>query len=124
ALNRAGIELSAAPVSSASLAGLLRRVADGTISGRTAKEVFDAMWDGATQADAVIESRGLRQISDAGALEAAVAQALAANPKLVEDYRSGKEKAFNALVGQVMKATRGQGNPQEVNRILRERLAS
>ncbi|MGZ5065257.1 MAG: Asp-tRNA(Asn)/Glu-tRNA(Gln) amidotransferase subunit GatB [Usitatibacter sp.] len=124
ALNRAGIELSASPVSSASLAGLLRRVADGTISGRTAKEVFDAMWDGATQADAVIESRGLRQISDAGALEAAVAQALAANPKLVEDYRSGKEKAFNALVGQVMKATRGQGNPQEVNRILRERLAS
>ncbi|MGZ5039246.1 MAG: Asp-tRNA(Asn)/Glu-tRNA(Gln) amidotransferase subunit GatB, partial [Usitatibacter sp.] len=78
ALNRAGIELSASPVSSASLAGLLRRVADGTISGRTAKEVFDAMWDGATQADAVIESRGLRQISDAGALEAAVAQALAA----------------------------------------------
>ncbi|MGZ5083226.1 MAG: Asp-tRNA(Asn)/Glu-tRNA(Gln) amidotransferase subunit GatB [Usitatibacter sp.] len=124
ALNRAGIELAASPVSSASLAGLLRRVADGTISGRTAKEVFDAMWDGATQADAVIESRGLRQISDAGALEAAVAQALAANPKLVEDYRSGKEKAFNALVGQVMKATRGQGNPQEVNRILRERLAS
>jgi aspartyl-tRNA(Asn)/glutamyl-tRNA(Gln) amidotransferase subunit B len=124
ALTRAGMEIHDAPISGARLAGLLRRIADNTISGRTAKEVFDAMWDGSMEADAIIESKGLRQISDAGALQTAVDQVLAANPKLVEDYRCGKEKAFNALVGQVMKATQGKGNPQEVNRILRERLAS
>jgi aspartyl-tRNA(Asn)/glutamyl-tRNA(Gln) amidotransferase subunit B len=124
ALNRSGMEIHDAPVSSGRLAGLLRRIADNTISGRTAKEVFDAMWDGSMEADAIIESKGLRQISDAGALQTAVDQVLAANAKLVEEYRSGKEKAFNALVGQVMKATQGKGNPQEVNRILRERLAS
>jgi aspartyl-tRNA(Asn)/glutamyl-tRNA(Gln) amidotransferase subunit B len=123
ALNRAGIEVRESPVSSARLAGLLRRIGDKTISGRSAGEVFDAMWSGSLEADAIIESRGLKQISDAGALESAVEQVLAAQPKLVEDYRAGKEKAFNALVGQVMQATKGNGNPQEVTRILRERLA-
>jgi aspartyl-tRNA(Asn)/glutamyl-tRNA(Gln) amidotransferase subunit B len=123
ALNRAGIEIDKSPVSAQRLAGLLRRIGDQTISGRGARGVFDAMWNGPLEADAIIESLGLKQISDAGALESAVEQVLAAQPKLVEDYRAGKEKAFNALVGQVMQATKGKGNPQEISRILRERLA-
>ncbi len=123
ALNRAGIEVEKAPLGSERLAGLLRRIADNTISGRSAKEVFDAMWDGGMEADAVIEAKGLRQISDAGAIEAVVAQVLAANARLVEDYRAGKEKAFNALVGQVMKATQGKANPAQVNEILRRKLS-
>jgi aspartyl-tRNA(Asn)/glutamyl-tRNA(Gln) amidotransferase subunit B len=123
ALNRAGVEVLHSPVSGERLAGLLRRIDDATISGRSAKEVFDAMWNGSMEADAVIESKGLRQISDAGALEAAVERVLAAQPRLVEDYRAGKEKAFNALVGQVMKATQGKANPAQVNEILRRRLA-
>jgi aspartyl-tRNA(Asn)/glutamyl-tRNA(Gln) amidotransferase subunit B len=122
ALNRAGIEIDKSPVSSDRLAGLLRRVADQTVSGRGAGEVFDAMWSGSMNADAIIETRDLKQISDVGALAAAVDQVIAASPKLVEDYRAGKEKAFNALVGQVMKATQGKANPQEVNRILRAKL--
>jgi len=124
ALNRAGIEWGAAPVSSARLAGLLRRVADGTISARTAKEVFDAMWEGAGEADAIIESKGLKQISDAGALEAAIDKVLAGEAKLVADFRAGKEKAFNALVGQVMRATQGKANPAQVNEILKRRLSA
>jgi aspartyl-tRNA(Asn)/glutamyl-tRNA(Gln) amidotransferase subunit B len=122
ALNRAGLEIAASPVSSERLAGLLRRVADGTVSARSAKEVLDAMWDAPQDADAIIEQRGLKQISDSGAVEAAVDQVLAANPKLVEDFRAGKEKAFNALVGQVMKATGGKANPAQVNALLRKKL--
>ena len=97
--------------------------ADATISGKIAKEVDDAMWAGEGDADAVIEKRGLRQISDPGALEKLVDEVLAASPKQVEDYRSGKEKAFNALIGQVMKATRGKANPAQLNEILRRKLA-
>jgi aspartyl-tRNA(Asn)/glutamyl-tRNA(Gln) amidotransferase subunit B len=123
ALNRAGIEVEESPVGSARLAGLLRRVADNTISGRSAKDVFDAMWSGDMEADAVIEAKGLRQISDSGAIEALVEQVVAANPKLVEDYRAGKEKAFNALVGQVMKASQGKANPAQANAILKAKLA-
>ncbi len=122
ALNRAGIEIDQAPVSSERLAGLLKRVADGTVSGRGAKEAFEAMWAGGGDADAVIEANGLRQISDAGALESAVDAVLAAQAKLVDDYRAGKEKAFNALVGQVMKATQGKANPAQAGEILRRRL--
>jgi len=122
ALNRAGSEVQAAPITSDHLAGLLARIADNTISGRSAKEVFDAMWNGATDADAVIGSLGLKQISDTGALEAAVDQVLAANAKQVEDYRAGKQKAFNSLVGQVMKATGGNANPAQVGEILKRRL--
>jgi aspartyl-tRNA(Asn)/glutamyl-tRNA(Gln) amidotransferase subunit B len=99
-------------------------VQDGTLSTKTAKDVLHGVARGDGEPDAIVEMRGLKQISDTGALEAAVAEVLAANPKLVEDYRAGKEKAFNALVGQAMKATKGKGNPQEVSRILRERLAS
>jgi aspartyl-tRNA(Asn)/glutamyl-tRNA(Gln) amidotransferase subunit B len=103
---------------------LLERIADGTVSGKAAKQVLVALADGPGEPDEIIERLGLKQISDAGALEAAVDKVLAAQPKLVEDYRSGKEKAFNALVGQVMKATQGKANPAQVNEILRRRLAA
>jgi aspartyl-tRNA(Asn)/glutamyl-tRNA(Gln) amidotransferase subunit B len=122
-LNDRGIGIAQAPVSAAQLRTLMARIADGTISGKIAKEVDDAMWAGEGDADAVIEKRGLRQISDAGALEKLVDEVLAANEKQVADYRSGKEKAFNSLVGQVMKASRGKANPAQVNEILRRKLA-
>jgi aspartyl-tRNA(Asn)/glutamyl-tRNA(Gln) amidotransferase subunit B len=111
------------PVAAADARVLLRRIADGTVSAKAAKEVLRAMADGEGGADAVIAKRGLKQISDAGALEAAVDSVLAAQSKLVADYRAGKEKAFNALVGQVMKATQGKANPAQVNEILKRRLA-
>jgi aspartyl-tRNA(Asn)/glutamyl-tRNA(Gln) amidotransferase subunit B len=121
-LNREQRDLSAAPVSAPSLAALLARIADGTLSGKLAKEVFDAMWAGEGEADDIIERRGLRQISDMGELERIVDEVLAANPKSVEEFRAGKEKAFNALVGQAMKATRGKANPQQLNELLRRKL--
>ena len=121
--NERHLDFAHLPVTADALANLLDRIADGTISGKGAKDVLHAMADGEGDADAIIDKRGLKQISDSGALEAAVKEVLAANPKLAQDYRAGKEKAFNALVGQVMKATKGKGNPQEVNRILRELLA-
>ena len=124
AINAAGGSMAGCPVTAAGLAGLLARVVDGTINQKTAKEVFAVLWSGeADSADAVIDSRGLRQISDAGALVAIVDAVLAANPKSVEEFRAGKDKAFNALVGQVMKQSRGKANPQQVNDILREKLA-
>jgi aspartyl-tRNA(Asn)/glutamyl-tRNA(Gln) amidotransferase subunit B len=110
-------------VAPAQLARLVVLIQDGTISRKLAKEVFDAMWAGEGDPDAIIEKRGLRQISDAGALEAIVAAVIAGNPKQVEDYRAGKEKAFNSLVGQVMKATKGKANPAQVNEILKSKLA-
>ncbi|HEX7055037.1 MAG TPA: Asp-tRNA(Asn)/Glu-tRNA(Gln) amidotransferase subunit GatB [Burkholderiales bacterium] len=122
ALNESGLEIGASRVPAEALARLLRRIADGTLSGKMAKEVFDAMWAGEGDADAIIERRGLRQISDAQAIEKLVDEVLAANAKQVADYRAGREKAFNALVGQVMKATRGKANPAQVNEILRRRL--
>ena len=126
-VNESGIPLADAPVSPAGLAGLLRRIADGTISGKIAKDVFASMWaDGAahaTAADAIIEARGLMQISDTGAIEKIVDEVITNNPKSVEEFRAGKEKAFNALVGQVMKGSRGKANPAQVNDILKRRLA-
>jgi aspartyl-tRNA(Asn)/glutamyl-tRNA(Gln) amidotransferase subunit B len=105
---------------------LVDRIADGTISGKIAKDVFDAMWAGEAggddAADTIIAAKGLRQISDSGALEKMVDDVLAANPQQVADYRSGKEKAFNSLVGQVMKATKGKANPQQLSEILRRKL--
>ena len=118
-LNRAELELDASPVSAQQLGRLVARVHDGTLSGKTAREVFAALWAGEPDVDHVIESRGLRQISDAGAIAEAVAAVLAANPKNVEEYKSGKAKALNALVGQVMKATGGLANPQQVGEALR-----
>ncbi|QJR16835.1 Asp-tRNA(Asn)/Glu-tRNA(Gln) amidotransferase subunit GatB [Usitatibacter palustris] len=121
-LNRKELDASASPVSAPRLAGLVKRVADGTLSNKMAKEVFDALAESGDDADAIIAQRGLRQISDSGAIDAAVDQVLAANAKLVEDFRAGKEKAFNALVGQVMKATQGKANPAQVNETLRRKL--
>jgi aspartyl-tRNA(Asn)/glutamyl-tRNA(Gln) amidotransferase subunit B len=124
ALNRADLDVSASPVAPAALAKLLARVRDDTISGKIAKDVFEAMWTGEGDADAIIEARGLRQISDAGAIEKLVDEVLAANAKSVEEFRAGKEKAFNALVGQVMKASRGKANPTQVNDLLRRKLGA
>ena len=121
-LNEAGLAIAESRVGAEALARLLQRVADGTLSGKMAKEVFDAMWAGEGDAETIIESRGLRQISDAGAIEKVVDEVLAANDRQVADYRAGKEKAFNSLVGQVMKATRGKANPAQVNEILKRKL--
>jgi len=124
AANSAGIEVDAAPVKPPQLAGLINRVLDGSINNKTAKDVFAALWarQGAS-ADAIIEARGLKQISDAGAIETLIDEVLAANPGPVAEFRAGKEKAFNSLVGQAMKATKGKANPQQVNEILRRKLA-
>jgi len=125
-LNREGIDISAIPVGAAQLALLLQRIADGTISNKIAKEVFAAMWQepsaDADLADRVIDAKGLKQISDPNALEKIIDEVLAANPKSVEEFRAGKEKAFNALVGQAMKATKGKGNPAQVNALLLSKL--
>ncbi len=123
ALHRDELEIAQSRVSSTALATLLARIRDNTISGNLAKEVFDAMWAGEGTAEEIIEKRGLKQLSDAGAIEKIVDQVLAANAKQVEDYRAGKEKAFNSLVGQVMKATQGKANPAQVNEILKRKLA-
>jgi len=121
-VNRAGTEITRLPVSPKDLAGWVGRILDGTISHKMAKEVFAAMWDGEGDADTIIAAKGLKQISDSGEIEEIVDQVLAANPKSVEEYKAGKEKAFNALVGQVMKATRGKANPAQVNALLKEKL--
>jgi len=123
ALNDADVPIEQAKISAGLLAGLLKRVADGTLSGKMAKEVFDALWSGESSADAVIEKRGLRQISDAAAIEPLVEEVLRTHAKQVEDYRAGKEKAFNSLVGQVMKASKGTANPAQVNEVLRRKLS-
>ncbi|HVL55547.1 MAG TPA: Asp-tRNA(Asn)/Glu-tRNA(Gln) amidotransferase subunit GatB [Burkholderiaceae bacterium] len=125
-LNREAIDIAASPIRPPQLAGLIARIADGTISGKIAKDVFQHLWEMRSDApdavDRIIAERGLTQISDAGALEAIVAQVLAANPRSVDEYRAGKQKAFNALVGQVMKATQGKANPQQLNELLRRKL--
>jgi len=124
ALKRAGLEISQSPLGSRQVAGLLQQIQGNAVSGKTAKDVFDAMWNGEGEAAAIIAAKGLTQISDAGELELVIDGVLAANPKSVEEYRAGKEKAFNALVGQAMKATRGKGNPARINEILKKKLAT
>ncbi|HUJ87855.1 MAG TPA: Asp-tRNA(Asn)/Glu-tRNA(Gln) amidotransferase subunit GatB [Burkholderiales bacterium] len=121
-LNADDLALELSPVAPERLAKLLSRILDQTLSNKMAKEVFDAMWAGEGEPDAIIERKGLRQISDAAALEQLVDDVLAANARQVEDYRTGKQKAFNSLVGQVMKASGGRANPAQVNDILRRRL--
>jgi len=127
-LNEAGLDISESRVTARQLRGLIARVADGTVSGKMAKDVFDAMWAGEGRgedaADAIIAARGLRQISDSGELEALADEVIAANAQQVADYRAGKQKAFNSLVGQVMKATKGKANPQQVNEILKRKLGA
>ncbi|MFM0597348.1 Asp-tRNA(Asn)/Glu-tRNA(Gln) amidotransferase subunit GatB [Paraburkholderia dilworthii] len=126
-LNREGLDIASSPVSAAQLALLLQRIADGTISNKIAKEIFVAIWEekatDEAAADRLIESKGLKQISDTGALEAILDEVLAANPKSVEEFRAGKEKAFNALIGQAMKATKGKANPAQVNELLKKKLS-
>lgn len=122
-LNQEGIEISECPVSSEQLAGLLKRIADGTLSGKIAKTVFDELWEGCgNSADEIIAAKGLSQISDNTLIEKMIDEVLAAHPQLVADFRAGKEKAFNALVGQIMKASKGQANPVQVNITLRKKL--
>ncbi|TAK47107.1 MAG: Asp-tRNA(Asn)/Glu-tRNA(Gln) amidotransferase subunit GatB [Betaproteobacteria bacterium] len=122
ALNKSGLTITQVPISPLDRATLVSRIIDGTISHRAAGEVLGAMWSGEGTADAIIERRGLQQISDAGAIEQLVADVLAANPKSVGEFRAGKDKALNALVGQVMKASRGKANPAQVNALLRRKL--
>jgi aspartyl-tRNA(Asn)/glutamyl-tRNA(Gln) amidotransferase subunit B len=114
--------ISASPVSAVQLAQLLKRIQDNTISNNAAKQVFEAMWTSESDVDAIIEKLGLKQESDAGALEAIIDVVLAASPAMVEEFKAGKEKAFNALVGQVMKASKGKANPAQVNEILKKKL--
>jgi aspartyl-tRNA(Asn)/glutamyl-tRNA(Gln) amidotransferase subunit B len=123
ALNRDGLEITDTPVDAAMLAGMVERIADGTISGKIAKEVFEAMWAGEGDADAIIAKRGLKQITDTGAIEQVIDEVMAANPGQVEQYRAGKEKLMGFFVGQVMKATQGKANPGQVNELLRKKLS-
>ena len=122
-LNKEGRETGESPVSAAQLGGLVARIADNTLSNNIAKKVFEALWNGEGQsADEIIEKQGLRQITDSGAIETLIDAVLAANAAMVAEFRAGKEKAFNALVGQAMKATKGKANPQQVNELLRRKL--
>jgi len=127
ALNKSGVELDASPVSAEQLGGLVARLADNTISGKIAKDVFAAMWDGEGTADEIIEARGLKQITDTGALEAIVDDVLAANPEQVANYRAAEPdkqpKMIGFFVGQIMKQTQGKANPQQINELLRAKLA-
>jgi aspartyl-tRNA(Asn)/glutamyl-tRNA(Gln) amidotransferase subunit B len=124
ALNRDGLDIDGSRVSPARLAGLLDRIDDNTISGKIAKEVFEALWAGEGTADDIIDKKGLRQITDAAAIEAVIDEIIAANPTQVADYQSGKDKLIGFFVGQVMKATGGKANPGQVNAILRDKLGS
>jgi aspartyl-tRNA(Asn)/glutamyl-tRNA(Gln) amidotransferase subunit B len=121
-LNAADIDIADCPVTPERLAGLLKRIDDGTISGKIAKTVFDAMWQSGKDADTVIEEQGLKQVTDTGAIEALVDEVIAANPEQVEQYRGGREKVFGFFVGQVMKASKGKANPAAVNELLKKKL--
>ena len=123
-LNAEEIGVEQAKVNSAQLAALIGRINDGTISNNAARQVFEALWSGeGHDVDAVIEAKGLKQMNDTGALEKIIDEVIAANAANVEQYKAGKDKAFNALVGQVMKASKGKANPQQVNDLLKAKLA-
>jgi aspartyl-tRNA(Asn)/glutamyl-tRNA(Gln) amidotransferase subunit B len=124
ALNKDNLDIAASRISAARLAGLLVRITDETISGKIAKEVFETMWEHGQDADAIIESKGLKQITDSGAIEQVIDAVMAANPKQLSDYRSGKDKLFGFFVGQVMKETGGKANPAQVNELLKRKLSS
>ena len=121
-LNKEEKDVTESPVSAEMLAGMCKRIADNTISNKIAKEVFEGMWNGEGDADAVIEVKGLKQITDTGAIEAMIDEIIASNAGQVEQYRAGKEKVFGFFVGQVMKATQGKANPAQVNQILKQKL--
>jgi len=122
ALNKANFEIAEPPVNAKRLAGLLKRIADSTISGKTAKQVFEALWKSDLSADDIIDQQGLKQITDSGAIEAIIDKIIADNPGQVEQYLSGKDKVFGFFVGQVMKASQGKANPGEVNKMLKDKL--
>ncbi len=122
ALNKAGLDITESPIAPTALALLISRISDNTISGKIAKEVFDAMWQGEGSADDIIEARGLKQITDSGAIEAIIDEVIAGSPDQVEQFRAGKEKVLGFFVGQVMKKTQGKANPGQVNAILRDKL--
>ena len=124
-LNKTDADISDSPVSAKQLAGLVQRIADNTISNSIGRKVFDTLWNGeGASADEIIEAQGLKQVTDSGAIESMIDEVLAANQKSVEEFRAGKDKAFNALVGQVMKASRGKANPAQVNDMLRRKLGA
>jgi aspartyl-tRNA(Asn)/glutamyl-tRNA(Gln) amidotransferase subunit B len=124
ALNKAGLEITAAPITPEMLAQLVTRIADSTISGKIAKQVFEAMWLGEGSADEIIATRGLKQITDSGAIETLIDEVIAANPEQVEQFRAGKEKVLGFFVGKIMQQSQGKANPGQVNAILREKLKS
>jgi aspartyl-tRNA(Asn)/glutamyl-tRNA(Gln) amidotransferase subunit B len=124
ALNRDSVDIVFSRVSPVHLSGLLLRIVDATISGKIAKEVFEAMWSEGRTADAIIEAKGLKQITDSGAIEGVIDAVMAANPKQLADYRSGKDKLFGFFVGQVMKATEGKANPAQLNELLKAKLGT
>ncbi|MFA6178994.1 MAG: Asp-tRNA(Asn)/Glu-tRNA(Gln) amidotransferase subunit GatB [Candidatus Methylopumilus sp.] len=123
-LNAEDKAIGESPIAPQALAQLLKRISDATISNNAAKQVFEAMWAGEGDADNIIEQKGLKQVSDSGAIEAIIDEVLAANAAMVEEFKAGKEKAFNALVGQAMKASKGKANPAQVNEVLKRKLAS
>ena len=120
ALNKASLDLAQSPVSAEQLGGMVARIVDNTISGKIAKQVFGFMWDEGKTADAIIAEKGLKQETDTGAIEAIIKDVLAANEKMVEEFKAGKDKAFNGLVGQVMKAAKGKANPAQVNELMKK----
>ena len=122
ALNKDGLDIGSGKLPAARLAGLLRRITDQTISGKIAKEVFEAMWSSGAEADAIIQSKGLKQITDTGAIERAIEEVMAKNPGQLADFRAGKDKLFGFFVGQVMKATGGKANPAQLNELLKKKL--
>ncbi|EKD74558.1 MAG: Aspartyl/glutamyl-tRNA(Asn/Gln) amidotransferase subunit B, partial [uncultured bacterium] len=121
-LNKNNLDITQSPLSALQLAGLMKRIHDNTISGKIAKIVFEAMLAGEGEVDSIIEKRNLRQVTDGGAIEKMIDTVLAAHPEQVQQYRSGKERVFGFLVGQVMKASKGQANPQQLNEILLKKL--
>jgi aspartyl-tRNA(Asn)/glutamyl-tRNA(Gln) amidotransferase subunit B len=123
-LNSEDLTITTSPVTPIQLGALLKRIADNTISNNAAKQVFDALWAGESDVDAIIATKGLKQETDTGAIEAMIDEVLAANPAMVEEFKAGKEKAFNALVGQAMKASKGKANPASVNEILKAKLTN
>ena len=121
-LNAKGLDISQSPVDAKRLGKMIQLIMKDTISGKIAKKVFKEMWTSKDEPEKIVEDKGLVQITDTGAIEAAVDEAIANNPKAVEEYKAGKKKAIGALVGQVMKATKGKANPQMVNKLLAEKL--
>jgi aspartyl-tRNA(Asn)/glutamyl-tRNA(Gln) amidotransferase subunit B len=125
ALNKAGLEIDQSPVSAEQLGGVLVRISDNTISGKIGKQIFDALWNGeGKNADEIIEAKGLKQVTDTGAIEALVDEVITNNPDQVEQFKAGKEQLLGFFVGQIMKASKGKANPAQVDEMLRSKLSN